>query len=501
MRFLLWAVVEAILVLGLWVGFQHMRVSYSQAYKAVDGPLVSPQEVSALSAENRAFQAIAKAVLPGVVNISTTRMVKTNPQNMFPFFNDPLFRQFFGPGFQGTPQPQKEQSLGSGIIISPNGYIVTNNHVIDQATEIKVTLADKRELKGKLVGTDPKTDIAVIKIEASGLSVVPWGDSRELKPGEIVMAFGSPFGLNQTVTKGIVSATGRSNIGIENYEDFIQTDAAINPGNSGGPLVNINGELVGINTAILSAGQSMTSQGGFNGIGFAIPSNMARPVAESLIRNGKVVRAWLGVTIENVTPAIARTSGLKEATGAIVSSVEPGSPAAEAGIKRGDIVLDLDGAPIENRSQLAWRVSQTPLGQVAHLKVWRGDSAIALDVKVAEMPKTVGEQGENAPPEGGEFTNVLNGISVQNLTREMARQLNLPMGTTGVVITDVKAGSAADDAGLQRGDVIQEVNRQEVRTVDDFNRIAAKIGKADTVLLLVNRGGSSIYIGLSVEGQ
>ncbi len=476
-------------------GFQQFHYSYSQTYTPSTGPLVKTEAVERLAQENAAYEAIARAVLPAVVNISTTQVVKTNPQSMMPFFNDPFFRQFFGPDFRAVPREQRQHALGSGVIISPNGYIVTNNHVIDKATEITVQLGDKHQYKGKLVAADPKTDIAVVKIDATGLPVVPWGDSKGLQVGETVMAFGNPFGLNQTVTKGIVSAVGRNDIGIESYEDFIQTDAAINPGNSGGALVNIRGELIGINTAIES------SSGGFNGVGFAIPSNLARSVVDSLIHKGKVERGWVGVTIQDITPSIARQFGLKAVQGALVSDVSSNSPASQAGIQRGDVILELNGETVQNKSQLAYLVGMTQVGSIARVKVMRGEKELTLEVKIAEMPASLSAEGPGGQAPGGEYTNVLNGLDVQDLTNSILGQLNLPPGTKGVVVTSVKPGSAADEAGVQRGDVIQELDRQPVNDIRDFNRIAATIGKDDSVLLLVNRGGNTIYVGISPEGE
>jgi serine protease Do len=463
----------------------------SQAYAAKEGPLVPKAEVAALESENQAYTAIAKAVLPAIVNISTTKVIKVNPDAVDPFLNDPFFRQFFGQQFQGIPRERREHALGSGVIISPNGYIVTNNHVIEKASEIQVQLGNRKEYKAKLIGTDPRTDVAVIKIDASSLPVVPWGDSDSLKVGEIVMAFGNPFGLNQTVTRGSVSAVGRSDVGIESYENFIQTDAAINPGNSGGALVNIYGDLVGINTAIVSP------SGGFNGVGFAIPSNMVRKVAESLIKTGKVERGWLGVTIQDITPALSRQFGLSEVRGALVADVSADSPAAHAGIKRGDVILELNGAPVENRSQLASQIGLTPVGSKVALKVRRGSKDIDLTVTIAEMPKSVAEHRPGAPVSKGELPNVLNGIAVQDLTPDIAQQLNLPKETTGVVIADLDPDSPAAAAGLQRGDVVQEIDRKSVHNTHDYTRIASKIGKTDSVLLLIDRGGDTIYVALS----
>jgi Do/DeqQ family serine protease len=485
--------VTGVLLLAVfaWLG-RDFLIAGSQAYEPQEKPLVAAQQVASLQSLNEAYRTIAKAVLPAIVNISTTKVIKDNPQEANPLFNDPFFRQFFGPQFQGVPRQRRESALGSGVIISPNGYIVTNNHVIEKASEIRVQLGNKKEYKGKLVGTDPKTDIAVVKIDATGLPVVPWGDSSKLQVGEIVMAFGNPFGLNQTVTNGIVSAIGRSGVGIESYEDFIQTDAAINPGNSGGALVNINGQLIGINTAIVSP------SGGFNGVGFAIPSNMARKVAESLIKTGKVVRGWLGVSIQEVTPALSREFGLTEVRGALVTDVSADSPASKAGIKRGDVILEFNGTEVDNNSQLASLVGLTPVGTTVKVKVMRGKKEQELSVTIAEQPASLAQaESSSAETESGGFANVLGGLVVQNLTPDIAQQLNVPADTTGIVVANVRPDSAADSAGLQRGDIIQEVNRHPVRNVADYNRIARGLKKNASALLLINRGGGTLYIALS----
>jgi serine protease Do len=439
------------------------------------------------------FVEVSKAVTPAVVNVSTTRVVKSEegggPGN--PFFEDPFFRRFFGDEFYRqfeTPRQRKEQSLGSGVIVD-GGYIVTNNHVIAKADEIKVVLSDKREFKGTLVGTDPKTDLAVIKIAASNLPTIPWGDSTTLEVGEYVLAVGNPFGLNQTITMGIVSAVGRANVGIADYEDFIQTDAAINPGNSGGALVNVRGELVGINTAIF------TRSGGYMGIGFAVPSQMVKAVIDSLVSKGKVVRGWLGVTIQEVSPELAKQFGLKNARGALVSDILEGSPADKAGITRGDVIIEVDGKPVENAVQLRNLVAGLLVGAKVHIKAIRDKKEKAFDVAIGEQPKDLGRGG--APSEEDASSGALAGLSVQEVTPELAQRFGLPDDEDGVVVTRVEPGSLADDAGVQRGDLVIEINRQFVRNTRDFNRIAGEIGKDEAILLLVNRQGQTLYITIT----
>jgi serine protease Do len=439
------------------------------------------------------FVEVSKAVTPAVVNISTTRVVKneenSGPGN--PFFEDPFFRRFFGDDFYRqfeTPRQRKEQSLGSGVIVD-GGYIVTNNHVIAKADEIKVVLSDKREFKGTLVGTDPKTDLAVIKIGASNLPTIPWGDSTTLEVGEYVLAVGNPFGLNQTITMGIVSAVGRANVGIADYEDFIQTDAAINPGNSGGALVNVKGELVGINTAIF------TRSGGYMGIGFAVPSQMVKAVIDSLVSKGKVVRGWLGVTIQEVSPELAKQFGLKNARGALVSDILEGSPADKAGITRGDVIIEVDRKPVENAVQLRNLVAGLAVGAKVNVKAIRDKKEKSFDVAIGEQPKDLARGGPPSPEEGG--SGALAGLSVHDVSPEFAQRFGLPDDEEGVVVTRVESGSLADDAGVQRGDLIMEINRQAVRNTRDFNRIAEDIGKDESILLLVNRQGQTLYITIT----
>jgi len=430
------------------------------------------------------FASVLKPALPAVVNIHSSKIVRSQGQNS-PFFNDPLFRQFFGDQFgQQGPQTQREQSLGSGVIVAADGTILTNNHVIDGATDIKVQLADKREFKAKLVGTDPKTDIAVLKIDATGLPTLPLGDSTNIQVGDLVFAIGDPFGIGETATMGIVSATGRGGLGIENYEDFIQTDASINPGNSGGALIDIRGNLVGINTAILSGGS-----GGNQGIGFAIPINMARRVMDQILTNGKVVRGYLGVYIQDATPDLAKQFGLSSGTGVLIGDVTAGTPAAKAGLKKGDIILKLNGKPVDSRNDLQIQISQMAPGTKVTLDVWRDGKSIPFEVTLGELPEKGPQTGQS---EGGGNT-TLDGVEVQTLTSDIAQQLNLPASTQGVVVTNVDQASSAAAAGLQRQDVIQEVNHHPVANVAEFRQAIQSAG-SQPVLLLINRGGITNYI-------
>ncbi len=431
------------------------------------------------------FAPVVKRVLPTVVNISSSKVVKT-PAGFQQMPDDPLFRQFFGNQFGrgfNLPREQREHGLGSGVIVSPEGYILTNNHVVDGANDILVTLSDKREFKGRVVGTDPKTDIAVVKIDASNLPSIVVGDSSKVQIGDYALAVGDPFGVGQTVTMGIVSATGRANLGIEDYEDFIQTDAPINPGNSGGALVNDRGELVGINTAIIAHGSE-----GNQGIGFAVPVNLARTVMDELIKNGKVTRAYLGIVPQDVTPSIAKAFGMKEARGALVSDVSADSPAKRAGLERGDVILDVNGKPVTDSNQLRMNISMMHPDSRVDLKVLRNGTERNMAVTLAELPEKEARL-ENSST-GSKSS--LSGVSVEDLDARTARQLGLPPSASGVVVTNVSPSSPAADSGLRRGDVIQEVNRQPVRNTEDFER--AMRNSKDEALLLVNRQGVTTYL-------
>jgi serine protease Do len=371
------------------------------------------------------------------------------------------------------------------VIVSPDGYIITNSHVVKDADEIKVTLTDKKEYAGKVIGSDLKTEIAVVKIEAINLPTVSWGNSDNLQVGEVVLAVGNPYGLNQTVTMGIVSALGRANVGIADYEDFIQTDAAINPGNSGGGLVNVRGELVGINTAIYS------TSGGYQGIGFAIPSNMVKSVMESLIKKGKVVRGWLGVSIQKVTPELARQFNLKDEVGALVGDVIEGGPADKAGLQRGDIILEFSGRQIEEPNILRNMVANTSPGEKLPLKVLRDGKTSTITVIVGELPSDAQQAVET-----GDYQNVMKGISVQDMSPELARKLKIPDKIKGVIISDIDESSAGEGV-LAPGDVIQEINRKKITDVKSYQNIVSNIRKDESVLLLIFRGGSSLFVTLS----
>jgi serine protease Do len=441
---------------------------------------------------NEGFAPMLEPLLPAVVNISTSKVVKSQ-RGENPFSNDPFFRQFFGNPFgDGDQQPreQREHSLGSGVIVNPDGYILTNNHVVDGASDVQVTLSDKRQLKAKIVGTDPRTDIAVLKIPTSGLATVTLGDSAKARVGDIVLAIGDPFGIGETVTMGIVSATGRRDLrleGPEGYEDFIQTDASINPGNSGGALVNTRGELIGINTAIISNGG-----GGNQGIGFAVPVNMARTVMEQILKTGKVTRGYLGVSIQAITPDLAKAFNLPSAEGALVGDVSPDSPGAKSGLQKGDVITALNGQKIADYTDLRLRISQTAPGTKINMDVYRNGQKQQMSATLGEFPEKV-QTAEKVEP--GEAP-TLEGVQVENLTSDIAQQLNLPAGTRGVVITRVDPDSAAAETGLQRGDVIQEVNRKAVNSVEQF-RAAVRGAANQPLLLLINRGGSSSYVVIS----
>ncbi len=432
------------------------------------------------------FVELAKKVKPGVVNISTTKVIKGGSRvfrHFSPFFRerDP-FRDFFGEDFWERffgELPQRDyvqRSLGSGFIIDQEGHIITNNHVIEGASEIRVRLSNEKEFPAEVVGRDPKTDIALIKIKGGkDLPVVRLGDSDKLEIGEWVMAIGNPFGLAHTVTVGIVSAKGRV-IGSGPYDDFIQTDASINPGNSGGPLFNIRGEVVGINTAIVASGQ---------GIGFAIPINMAKEIIPQLKEKGRVTRGGIGVYVQKLTPELAKSFGLEKDKGALVAEVLPGSAAEQAGIRRGDVIVKFNGKEIDEMNELPKIVAATPVGKEVEVEVIREGKPLTLKVKVGELKEEV------APPiEKAQFDL---GMSVQEITPDLARQLRLKE-TAGVIVSDLEPGGVAEEAGLRRGDVIREINGRLISKLSDYQAALFKIKKGDIIRLLVKRGERSIYL-------
>ncbi len=480
----------SLVVLGLVVGgLFRAGVLHLPGHGAQHVALRVAKDNSSVSLGNfqNGFSSIIDPALPAVVNISSTKVVRQPA--MQGLFADPFFQQFFG-GQPAQPQTEQEHSLGSGVIVNPDGYILTNNHVVAGATDVEVFTQDHRKYKARVVGTDPRTDIAVLKIGASGLPFFTLGDSSKLKVGDMVFAIGDPFGIGETATMGIVSATGRALGGtIEHYENFIQTDAAINPGNSGGALIDLRGHLIGINTAILSRGG-----GGNEGVGFAIPINMARAIMEQIVAHGKVVRGYLGVTIQNVDPDMAKAFGLSQGGGALIADVSPGGPAAQAGLQRGDIVQQLDGKSINGPNDLSLRIAELAPGSVAHLQVYRNGHSQQINVKLGTYP-------ENGQPAMGGFGGgaALQGVQVQNLTPSLARQLGMPSGSSGVVVTGLDPSSAAANAGVQRGDVIEQVDRKPVHTVQEYQQAVA--GKANKpVLLLLSRGGATSFVVIQPQG-
>ncbi|MCX8045176.1 MAG: DegQ family serine endoprotease [Desulfobacterota bacterium] len=438
------------------------------------------------------FTSLAKKLMPVTVNISTTKIIKPRRRPMTPFespfgdqdpfrdfFGDDFFRHFFG---DIPNRAYKQQSLGSGFIIDSEGYILTNNHVVADADEIKVTLYNKKEYAANVVGRDEKTDIALIKIkEPNGdLPVARLGDSDSLEIGEWVIAIGNPFGLQGTITQGIVSAKWRR-IGAGPYDDFIQTDASINPGNSGGPLFNLRGEVVGINTMIYSP------SGGNVGIGFAIPINLARSVVTQLKERGRVVRGWLGVVVQKVTPELAESFGLKEGYGALVADVDREGPAAQAGIENGDIIIEFDGKEIREMEDLPLRVAETPVGKKVDVVVLRNGKKKTVTVKIGEMK----DRQEQVASAAGEERDL--GITVQNITPEMAQRYGLPR-KEGVIISQIESGSPAEEAGLRPGDIIQEINRIPVKNTADYAAALRKVKPGDNILFLIRRGASSLWL-------
>jgi serine protease Do len=423
----------------------------------------------------------ANKVLPAVVSIAATVMVRDQAfsDETLPFG---LFKE---------PPARRQYGQGSGVIVSPDGYIVTNNHVVADAVDVEVILADRRQYKGKVVATDPRTDVAVVKIQGTNLPTAAWGDSSNLAVGDFVLAIGNPLGLSRTVTFGIVSAVGRADVGVADFEDFIQTDAPINPGNSGGALVNIHGELIGINTAIAS------TTGGSVGVGFAIPSNMARAAMQSLIKTGRVVRGFLGASTQDVSPALGKIFRLPDVKGAIVTDIQAKGSAERAGLKRGDVVIRFDGRDVMDSGQLRNVVAQAGIGSKHRLDFIRDGKMYQVELMVQEAPRERAKKTQAAQASTA-TAHPLSGVVFDDVTPPLARQMDLPV-SSGVVVTDLEEGSLAEASGLQPGDVVLELNRQAVHNFNTFQRLADPLKPTDLALLLINRQGTVLYIPVQSE--
>jgi serine protease Do len=430
------------------------------------------------------FVQVAKKVQPSVVSIRSERTVTVSPGEGFgeDFFKGTPFEDFFKQ-YGGPPTKRRQMGEGSGVIVDGEGYILTNYHVVLGADKLTVRLFDGKELKGTVQGTDPKTDLAVVHVEVKGLPVATLGDSDKLQVGEWAIAIGSPFGLEETVTVGVISAKGRKGLGTGTYEDFIQTDASINPGNSGGPLVNIDGEVIGINAMIIQPGQ---------GIGFAIPINLAKAIMTELIKKGKVVRPWVGIGLQDLTPELMKSFNVEEKEGAVISQVFEGSPAEKAGLKVGDIVVEIDGKKIKNSQDVVSEVLKKQVGQKTEITLIREGKRIQVQVTTVEMPTEAA--GQKTPSAVKEWF----GLRVTTVTPDIAKQLKL-LKAEGVVIDNVEAGSVGQDAGLRRGDVILEVNRQKVRDESDYRSLMEKTKQGQSVLFLISRGSSTLFVSLKEE--
>jgi serine protease Do len=474
----------------------------SKALDRPDGAATASKQVAQVAVEKSppsrdnkltgSFAPVIERVGPSVVNIFTSRTVRIDPRRqMPPFFEDPFFQRFFGApdGDSLRPRPHKQRNLGSGVIVTSDGYILTNDHVVDGADEVKVLLANgnKKEYLAKIVGRDPKTDIAVLKVSANDLPAATLADSTTVKVGDLVLAIGNPFGLGQTVTMGIVSAVGRNNIGIEDYEDFIQTDAAINPGNSGGALVDVEGRVIGINTAILS------QTGGNHGIGFAVPVNLARSVMDSIVRDGKVARGYMGVMIQDLTPQLAQAFKMEESRGALVGDVTPESPAQEAGLKSGDLIVALNGQDIQDCRQLRMLVGQKAPGTTVTVKVLREGREHSYKVTLKEMPGDKDDAERVGSTDGGS-DDILEGVGVSDLSPAARRQLGLPAGLQGALVTEVDPGSAAYEAQLRKGDVILEINRKPIRNAEEAIEASTRAKNKTTLLRVWSNGGSRFIV-------
>ncbi|MEF3255135.1 MAG: DegQ family serine endoprotease [Deferribacterales bacterium] len=445
-------------------------------------PIITPSE-QILSVQE-SFEKVAEVALPSVVNIYTEQRVKVNPRFDFPFGDNPFFREFFN-DFFNTPRQReyKSTSLGSGFIITESGYIITNDHVIRNADSISVKLSDKKSYKAKVVGSDPKTDIAVIKIEAESLKPLKLGDSNQLKIGQWAIAVGNPFGLNGTLTVGVISATGRSGLGIETYEDFIQTDASINPGNSGGPLLNIYGEVIGINTAIIASGQ---------GIGFAIPINMAKSIIEQIINKGTVERSWIGVGIQDLTPELAKSMGVKIEHGVVINKVYNNSPAEKARLKEGDIIISCNNTKVNTATDLQKIVINSKIGSKIECNIIRDNKDLKVTVITEKMP----DEGKLSKESLSEIYEDRLGVTVRNLNEEDIQNFN---HKSGVVITKVDPDSIGELIGLSEGDLIISLNKKPIKNIIEFKNILSKLPKYSIINLMVERDGDTFFVAARLK--
>lgn len=473
-------------------------VKPASAKAAAAAPAATPLDdnsVSALLSLDQAMETLAARVTPAIVNVTVTSKAKQEASAEIPDDMQQFFGQFFGQQMRPQhPQPRFEHGLGSGVIISPDGYIVTNNHVVEGATDIRVTMSDRRILPAKLIGTDPLTDLAVIKINGSDFPSVPWGDSTKLHPGQTVLAFGNPFGFRFTVTRGIVSALNRPNPYSSDPRrpgGFIQTDAAINQGNSGGPLVNAHGEVVGINTFLISP------SGAFSGMGFAIPSQLVKPTVATLIKDGKVSHGYMGIGIADVTPENSKFFDVKTANGAVVTQVESGSPAAKAGLKVGDVINELDGQPVSDAGSLQMEVGQKQPGTTVKLGVVRDGKPLNVPVTLEAMGNRDNNGDEAA---GNQQGKARWGLGLGDLTQDVREQVQVPSDVKGAVVERVVPGSPADNAGLQEGDVIVSVNRKPVQSAADAKQALSNVAKGQDALVLVwSNGGNTFRVLHSAE--
>lgn len=502
-RWLRRRVVFPVLALALAAGFGGYELAQPVAARASattagTAAPIDDASVSPLLTLDKAMETLAARVTPAVVNVTVTARVKQTAgegeaqQDLPPGFEQ-FFQQFgFGQGqgrqFRMRPQPQVEHVGGSGVVISPDGYIVTNNHVVDGATDVQVTFSDRRTMSAKVVGADPLTDLAVIKVDGHNMTNIGWGDSTQLHVGQTVLAFGNPLGMRFSVTRGIVSALNRGNPDLENRRkpgEFIQTDAAINQGNSGGPLVDAHGQVVGINTFLLSP------SGAFAGMGFAIPSQIAKPTVEKLIRSGKIEHGYMGVLINDVTPQNAKFFHMDQAAGAVVSEVTPDSPSSKAGLKVGDVITGVNGQKVIDSGELQATVTEMSPGTTVKLDVMRDGKSVTVPLTLGEYNKQTASNG-NAGSEGGEKGRW--GLGLSDLTPDVRQQLQIPAGVHGAVVMNVQPGSQADNAGLSQGYVIEQVNRKDVSSAADVQKALADIPKGQDALLLVYAGGGSTFV-------